>query len=82
LSRNRYVGVELGRGRALPEILRGMRMVAEGVRTTFAALALGERHGLELPIAAEMVAVLEARRSPREAVEALMLRPQRPESDH
>jgi glycerol-3-phosphate dehydrogenase (NAD(P)+) len=82
LSRNRYVGVELGRGRALSDILRGMRMVAEGVRTTFAALALGERHGLELPIAAEMAAVLEARRSPREAVEALMLRPQRPESDH
>ena len=82
LSRNRYVGIELGRGRQLNEILRGMRMVAEGVRTTFAALALGERHGIELPIASEMAAVLEARRSPREAVEALMLRPQRPESDH
>lgn len=82
LSRNRYVGVELGRGRPLGEILHGMRMVAEGVRTTFAALALGERHDIELPIAAEMAAVLEARRSPREAVEALMLRPQRPESDH
>lgn len=82
LSRNRYVGIELGRGRSLADILRGMRMVAEGVRTTFAALALGERHGIELPIAAEMAAVLKARRSPREAVEALMLRPQRPETDH
>lgn len=82
LSRNRHVGVELGRGRRLDDILGGMRMVAEGVRTTFAALALGERYGIELPIAAEMAAVLEARRSPREAVEALMLRPQRPETDH
>jgi glycerol-3-phosphate dehydrogenase (NAD(P)+) len=82
LSRNRYVGVELGRGRRLDDILGSMRMVAEGVRTTFAALALGERHGLELPIALEMAAVLEGRRSPRAAVEALMLRPQRPETDH
>lgn len=82
LSRNRHVGIELGRGQGLNEILGGMRMVAEGVRTTFAALALGERHGIELPIAAEMAAVLEGRRSPREAVEALMLRPQRPETDH
>src|SRR5207253_8990129 len=40
LSRNRHVGIELGRGRSLPEILGGMRMVAEGVRTTDAALAL------------------------------------------
>ena len=57
---------------ALDEILAGMRMVAEGVRTTGAALALGARHGIELPIAAQMAAVLDGRRSPREAVEALM----------
>jgi glycerol-3-phosphate dehydrogenase (NAD(P)+) len=81
LSRNRYVGIELGRGRHLHDILSGMRMVAEGVRTTGAALALGARHGIELPIAAEMAAVLEARRSPLEAVEALMGRRQRPEAD-
>ena len=81
LSRNRHVGVELGRGRSLTEILEGMRMVAEGVRTTSAALALGVRHGIELPIAAEMSAVLENRRSPREAVEALMGRRQRAEAD-
>ena len=59
LSRNRHVGIELGRGRALPEILAQMHMVAEGVRTTGAALALGARHGIELPIAAQMSAVLE-----------------------
>ncbi len=81
LSRNRHVGIELGRGKPLGEILGSMRMVAEGVRTTGAALALGARHGIELPIAAEMAAVLDADRAPREAVEALMGRRQRPESD-
>jgi glycerol-3-phosphate dehydrogenase (NAD(P)+) len=82
LSRNRHVGIELGRGRALADVLAGLHMVAEGVRTTGAALALGTRHGVELPIAAEMAAVLEGRRSPLEAVEILMGRRQRPEADH
>jgi glycerol-3-phosphate dehydrogenase (NAD(P)+) len=81
LSRNRHVGVELGRGRRLAEILAGMRMVAEGVRTTGAALALGERHHIELPIAAQMAAVLDGRTSPIEAVETLMGRRQRDELD-
>jgi len=82
LSRNRRVGIELGRGRPLTEILSRMRMVAEGVRTTSAALALGARHGVELPLAAQMAAVLDGRSTARDAVEALMLRPQRLESDH
>jgi glycerol-3-phosphate dehydrogenase (NAD(P)+) len=82
LSRNRYVGIELGRGRSLDDILSGMRMVAEGVRTTRAALALGERHGVELPIAAQMAAVLEGRVAPAEAVETLMGRRQRQEHEH
>jgi glycerol-3-phosphate dehydrogenase (NAD(P)+) len=56
-------------------------MVAEGVRTTGVALALGARHGIELPIAAQMAAVLDGSRSPREAVEALMLRRQRQETE-
>ena len=81
LSRNRRVGIELGRGRALDDVLAGMHMVAEGVRTTGAALALGARHGLELPITAQMAAVLEGRRTPREALETLMLRPQKQESE-
>ena len=81
LSRNRHVGIELGRGRTLVDILSHMRMVAEGVRTTRAALALGERHGVELPIAAQMAAVLDGRSTPRDAVEALMGRRQRPERD-
>ncbi len=79
LSRNRHVGIELGKGRKLAQILGDMRMVAEGVRTTGAALALGARHGLELPIAAQMAAVLDGRSSPLEAVETLMGRRQRAE---
>jgi glycerol-3-phosphate dehydrogenase (NAD(P)+) len=81
LSRNRRVGIELGRGRQLDEILAGLRMVAEGVRTTRAALALGARYGIELPIAAKMQEVLDGRCSPLSAVEALMLRRQRAEAD-
>jgi glycerol-3-phosphate dehydrogenase (NAD(P)+) len=81
LSRNRHVGLELGRGRQLIDILSGMRMVAEGVRTTDAALALGARHGLELPITAQMSAVLARQSSPLEAVETLMGRRQRAEVD-
>lgn len=79
LSRNRHVGLELGKGRQLSDILGDMHMVAEGVRTTGAALALGARHGLELPITAQMSAVLEGRTSPLEAVETLMGRRQRAE---
>lgn len=79
LSRNRHVGIELGRGRSLESILAGMRMVAEGVKTTSAALALGARHGVELPIAGQMAEVLAGRQTPREAVGCLMLRPQRGE---
>jgi glycerol-3-phosphate dehydrogenase (NAD(P)+) len=79
LSRNRHVGVELGRGRSLASILAGMKMVAEGVLTTDAALRLGARHGVELPIAHQMADVLAGRRTPQEAVGCLMLRPQRGE---
>jgi glycerol-3-phosphate dehydrogenase (NAD(P)+) len=81
LSRNRRLGVELGRGRTLDEILSSTRMVAEGVRTTGAALALGARHGIELPIAAQMNDVLDGRCSPAEGVAALMGRRQRAEVD-
>ncbi len=79
LSRNRRVGIELGKGRALADILAGMRTVAEGVRTTRAALELGVRHEVELPIASQMAKVLEGHTQPRAAVENLMLRRQRSE---
>ena len=81
LSRNRSVGIELGRGRPLSEILAEMRAVAEGVRTTEAALALGKRHGVELPITTQMGEVLAGRKTPRTAVEELMLRRQRSEME-
>ena len=81
LSRNRRVGIELARGRKLPEILAGMKMVAEGVATTGAALALGRRYGVELPITAQMADVLAGRRELAAAIEELLLRRQRPEPD-
>ncbi len=72
LSRNRSVGVELGKGRPLGEILGGMRMVAEGVGTTAATLALAQRHGVEMPITRQMHAVLDQGRAPAEAIRELM----------
>jgi len=81
LSRNRHVGIELGRGRTLPEILAETRTVAEGVKTTEVALHLGRRHGVDLPIATQMAAVLQGRTEARVAVDELMLRRQRSEAD-
>ncbi len=75
LSRNRFVGQELGRGRALEEVLAGMNEVAEGVRTTRSVKLLAERAGVEMPITDEVHAVLYERKSVREAVESLMARP-------
>lgn len=80
LSRNRTVGVELGKGRKLDEILAGLGgKVAEGVRTTSAALGLAAKVGVEMPIAEQVQAVLEGRCSPLEGMEALMSRPGRDE---
>lgn len=72
LSRNRSVGFELGKGRTIMEILAGMQMVAEGVKTTEAAAELAARHGVEMPITRQMFAILREGRSPREAVRELM----------
>lgn len=75
LSRNRSVGVELGRGRKLPEILAGMHgMVAEGIFTTTAAVGLAQARGVEMPITAQMHAILHQGKSPREAIRELMAR--------
>lgn len=79
LSRNLHVGAELARGRPLHDVLAGMKMVAEGVRTTEAALALAARHDVELPIAAQVAELLAGRKNARTALEDLMLRPQRAE---
>lgn len=74
LSRNRQVGIRLGRGERLPEILASMTMVAEGIRTTDAAVELGRIHGVDLPITAEVYAILHGRKPPREAIRYLMER--------
>ncbi len=77
LSRNRRVGIELARGQSLQDILAGTRMVAEGIRTTEAALALGARYHIELPIAREMSDVLAGRTAPQLAIRNLMGRKQK-----
>ena len=80
LSRNRSVGVELGKGRKLPDILAGMNgKVAEGVVSTASALGLAARYGVEMPIAEMMDLVLHQGKSPRDAIRELMARPGRDE---
>ena len=74
LSRNRAVGLELGRGRKLPDILAGMREVAEGVRTTEAACRLAGRLGVDLPIATMVRGVLASEVEPADAAGRLMSR--------
>ena len=79
LSRNRYVGQELGRGRTLEEVLAGMSEVAEGVRTARAVRLLAGRAGVEMPITNEVCAVLYEGKGARAAVESLMSRPPKDE---
>jgi glycerol-3-phosphate dehydrogenase (NAD(P)+) len=74
LSRNRRVGVELGRGKTLEQILGETREVAEGVKTAKAAQALAERHQIEMPITTEMYRVLYEGESPRIGIQRLMSR--------
>ncbi|MGA7220180.1 MAG: NAD(P)H-dependent glycerol-3-phosphate dehydrogenase [Candidatus Sulfotelmatobacter sp.] len=75
LSRNRSVGVELGRGKKLPEILAGMHgMVAEGIFTTTAAVGLARTHAVEMPITEQMNAILHEGKTPRAALQELMTR--------
>jgi glycerol-3-phosphate dehydrogenase (NAD(P)+) len=80
LSRNRSVGVQLGRGHKLPAILAQLQgKVAEGVRTTSAALGLAKAHSVEMPITEQMAAILEHGKSPQDAIRELMARPGRDE---
>ncbi|MGD0178352.1 MAG: NAD(P)H-dependent glycerol-3-phosphate dehydrogenase [Terriglobales bacterium] len=75
LSRNRSVGVELGRGRKLPEIIAAMHgTVAEGVFTTHAAVELARARGVEMPITTQMDTILHHGKSPRDAIHDLMTR--------
>jgi glycerol-3-phosphate dehydrogenase (NAD(P)+) len=74
LSRNRQVGLELGRGRRIEEITSGMRAIAEGVRTTKSTVQLAKRFGIEMPIAEKMYEVLFEGLRPQEALADLMER--------
>ena len=79
LSRNRTVGLELGRGRKLPEIIQSMKQVAEGVQTAESAKDLSKKLGVEMPICGQVYSVVHEDRSPREAVVTLMTRELRAE---
>jgi len=81
LSRNRQVGLKLASGLDLDRILDATPMIAEGVKTTAVAIELASRHGVDLPIAAEMHAVLNHGRPPREALQRLMSRTLRCETE-
>jgi glycerol-3-phosphate dehydrogenase (NAD(P)+) len=74
LSRNRTLGVELGRGRSLSEIISSTRTVAEGVKTTYATVALAARHHVEMPITRQVHMILEGEISPEKAIRELMER--------
>jgi glycerol-3-phosphate dehydrogenase (NAD(P)+) len=81
LSRNRFVGEELGRGRSLKEITAGMHEVAEGINTTRAVKKLADRLGVEMPITNEVQAVLYEGKPARDAASELMRRPLRVEAN-
>jgi len=82
LSRNRSVGVALGKGQKLDAIIAGMHgMVAEGVLTTNAAVGLAHRMGVEMPITQQMHAILQEGKSPKEAIRELMARPSTSEAE-
>jgi len=80
-SRNRTVGFALGQGRSLDEIVGSMHMVAEGVKSAGPLVELARTHGVEMPIAEQVHAIVEGRCSPAEALGNLMGRPSRPEWD-
>lgn len=78
-SRNRHVGVELGKGRSLDEIVSEMNMVAEGVKSTLAVLELAKRYEVEMPLASFVGRVLYEGAQPADLVPELMLRKAKPE---
>lgn len=79
LSRNRTVGLELGKGRKLDEILTSLGQVAEGVKTARSARDLAARTGVEAPITEQVYAILYEGKDPRQAVSELMMREPKPE---
>ncbi|HSK75606.1 MAG TPA: NAD(P)H-dependent glycerol-3-phosphate dehydrogenase [Thermoanaerobaculia bacterium] len=81
LSRNRHTGVELASGKTLDEITGGTHMVAEGIRNSVAIARLAARKGVEMPIAQQMVAVMYDGKNPRKALEELMTRELKAETE-
>jgi glycerol-3-phosphate dehydrogenase (NAD(P)+) len=79
LSRNRTLGIELAKGRKLADIVSSMTIIAEGVETTYAAVDLAQKYGVDLPITRQMDSILRGGRSPREAIRELMERSLRTE---
>jgi len=80
-SRNRTVGFELGQGRPLDDIVASMRMVAEGVKSAGPLVGLARSHGVEMPIAEQVEAIVSGTSTPRQALLSLMERPSKPEWD-
>jgi glycerol-3-phosphate dehydrogenase (NAD(P)+) len=80
-SRNRTVGFALGQGQTLDEIVGGMHMVAEGVKSAGPLVGLAQANGVEMPIAEQVQAIVEGTCSPSDALLNLMRRPSRPEWD-
>lgn len=72
LSRNRHVGVELGKGRPIEEIIAGMNMVAEGVKSAPTVIALAEQHGIAMPIARDVFDVTQGKRSAQDVFRGLL----------
>ncbi len=79
LSRNRQVGLKLGQGQSIDNILEEMKMVAEGVKTTSSAHAMAEKHHVEMPITNQVYRVLYEGHDPKAAVGELLMRPPRQE---
>ena len=80
-SRNNQVGLQLGQGRSIAEILAGMTMVAEGVKSSPSVLALARQHGVEMPITEQVTAVCHEGRAAAEALASLMQRTSKSEMD-
>ncbi|MEA3385578.1 MAG: NAD(P)H-dependent glycerol-3-phosphate dehydrogenase, partial [Thermodesulfobacteriota bacterium] len=79
LSRNRQVGLNLGKGRSIDTILKEMNMVAEGVKTTNSVYAMAEKYKVEMPITNQVYRVLYQSLDPKDAVNELLTRPPREE---
>lgn len=74
LSRNRYVGYQLGKGKSLADILSSMKMVAEGISTTLSVRRLARREKVEMPICEQVYQVLYKNKNPKRALQDLMSR--------